>query len=90
MLAVLTHTYIYIYIHIHTHLHTCTKLIKMISTKLAQYICINVIVRETAKLNRTSIQCWFKTEEKKEEKKDVQQGGGGVQTETDRYIYIYI
>ena len=60
--------------------------------KIAQYICINVIGRETAKLNRTSIQCWFKTEEKRKEKKRMSSGegvGGGLQTETDTDIYIY-
>ena len=61
------------------------------NNKIAQYICINVIGRETAKLNRTSIQCWFKTEEKKEEKKDVQRGGrGGAGGYRQRPTDIYI
>ena len=58
--------------------------------KIAQYICINVIGRETAKLNRTSIQCWFKTEEKRKEKKRMSSGEGGGYRQRPTQIYIYI
>ena len=70
-----------------------TKLIKSISTKIAQYICINVIGRETAKLNITSVQCWFKIEKEKKKGKMSSRGsggggGGGVGTDRDRHIYM--